>query len=319
MTSQPATPEPTERSTTPQPHAGEQVVVAVHVADSAMSVGLMTLQGALLDRDTTPIDRDLSGPKLYESLDALVQAQLTRGRDHHGVRPVAVGLGCTGPVARGATTVSPAAITAWRDFPLHDKLTTSTRLPVFGELDSKAFALAEGWLGAAAGHDSFIAIVVAAQVSGGIVLNGRLVDGASGSAGHLGHIIVEPNGRRCWCGARGCLDAEASAPAIESITGRSPTQPTYEIMQRTGRLVGRAVATVCNALDVDLAVIGGGVALGFGATFFNSAQETLDAHARLGYSRGARVTPARLGDRGPLVGAGALAVRGLRRARPSAG
>ena len=72
---------------------------------------------------------------------------------------------------------------------------------------------------------------------------------------------------------------------------------------------------MCNLLDLDLAVVGGSVALGFGATFFNSAQETLDGHAKLSFSRGARITPARLGDRGPLIGAGAVAIRGVRRAR----
>ncbi len=83
--------------------------------------------------------------------------------------------------------------------------------------------------------------------------------------------------------------------------------------------MGRAVASVCNLLDLDLAVVGGSVALGFGATFFNSAQAALDRHSRLEFSRGARITPARLGDRGPLIGAGAVGVRGLRRAgRPDA-
>ena len=150
-------------------------------------------------------------------------------------------------------------------------------------------------------------------VGGGIVLNGQLLDGATGNAGHIGHIVVEPNGRRCSCGARGCLEAEASGRAIEAITGRPPTEPSYEIMQRTGDLVGRAVASVCNVLDLDLVVVGGSVALGFGATFFNSAQAALDRHAQLDFSRGARVTPARLEDRGPLIGAGAVGMRGLRR------
>ena len=81
------------------------------------------------------------------------------------------------------------------------------------------------------------------------------------------------------CGARGCLEAEASGLAIEAITGRSPTEPTYEIMQRTGRLVGRAAASLCNLLDLDLVVVGGGVALGFAATFFNAAQEELSTPA----------------------------------------
>ena len=147
------------------------------------------------------------------------------------------------------------------------------------------------------------------------MLDGEVLDGASGNAGHVGHIIVEPNGRRCGCGARGCLEAEASGLAIEAITGRSPTEPTYEIMQRTGRLVGRAAATVCNLLDLELVVVGGGVALGFAATFFNSAQEELSADARLPYSKQTRITPTRLGDRGPLIGAGAVGIKGWGRER----
>ena len=127
-------------------------------------------------------------------------------------------------------------------------------------------------------------LTVSTGIGGGIVLDGELLDGASSNAGHLGHIIVEPNGRRCGCGARGCLEAEASGLAIEAITGRSPTEPTYEIMQRTGRLVGRGVASLCTLLDLELVVVGGGVALGFAATFFNAAQEELSTSARLPYT-----------------------------------
>jgi glucokinase len=89
-------------------------------------------------------------------------------------------------------------------------------------------------------------------------------------------------------------------------------------MQRSGRLVGKAVASVCNLLDLDLVVVGGGVALSFAATFFNAAQEALDEHSKIAYSKGARITPVRLGDRGPLIGAGAIAVRGLNRQRRQA-
>ena len=103
--------------------------------------------------------------------------------------------------------------------------------------------------------------------------------------------------------------------AIEAITGRSPTEPTYEIMQRTGRLVGHGVASLCTLLDIELVVVGGGVALGFAATFFNAAQEELGrTHARLPFepARPHRTGP-RLGDRGPLIGAGAVGIRGMRR------
>jgi glucokinase len=292
--------------------------LAVDIGSASMAAGLFTMHGELIDRDTIEVDHDLQGDALFARLRTLIDGQMDRARDHHRVIPIALGVSAAGPMTAQAESVSPVSIHAWRHFPLRERLVTATSLPVYGELDAKALALAEGWLGAAQGRQSFMAMVVSAGVSGGIVLNGQLLEGAEGNAGHVGHVIVEPNGRRCTCGARGCLEAEASGMAIEAITGRPPTSPTYEIMQRTGRLVGRAAASVCNVLDLDLVVVGGSVALGFGATFFNSAQETLDEHTKLAFSRGARITPVRLGDRGPLIGAGAVAVRGIHRARRGA-
>ncbi len=291
------------------------VVLAIDIGGTKMGVGLMTMQGELIDRDRVEVDHHLGADALFGTLNAVIETQLARAHDHHHMRPVAVGVGSAGPTTPDVETISPLNIHSWRNFPLRERLMAATHLPVFGDLDAKALALAEGWLGAAQGKQSFLAMVVSTGIGGGIVLNGQLLDGAGGNAGHVGHIIVEPNGRRCPCGSRGCLEAEASGVAIESITGRPPTEPTYEIMQRTGRLVGRACASVCNVLDLDLVVVGGSVALGFGATFFNSAQETLDEHTRLSFVRGARITPVRLGDRGPLIGAGAVAVRGIHRSR----
>ncbi|MGZ4678587.1 MAG: ROK family protein, partial [Ilumatobacteraceae bacterium] len=252
------------------------VVLAIDIGDVKLAAGLMTMKGELLDRDEVDIDYAMNAEALFASLNQIAQAQLERARTHHNARPVAVGVGCAGPVRPDVVAVSPTNIHAWRSFPLRSKLASATSLNVYGDLGAKALALAEGWLGAAQRRESFLAMVVSTSVEGGIVLNGQLLDGATGNAGHIGHTMVEPNGRRCLCGSRGCLEAEASGPAIEAITGRPPSEPTYEIMQRTGRLVGRAVASVCNLLDLDLAVVGGSIALGFGATFFNSAQESLD-------------------------------------------
>jgi glucokinase len=148
-------------------------------------------------------------------------------------------------------------------------------------------------------------------VGGGIVLDGRLLDGRSGNAGHIGHVIVKPGGRECFCGGRGCLEAEASGRAIEAITGRPPAEAGPDVVRRTGVLVGRAVASVANLLDLGLAVVAGSVALGFGPPFFVAAQGEIDALARLDFSRGSRIVPAGLGDAAPLVGAAAVGFRGL--------
>lgn len=290
-----------------------EVAIAIDIGGTKFAAGLVTRSGDLIDREQVRVDHNLSGDALFESLAEIVEHQRQRAVDHHSARPVVVGVGSAGPIERNVEHVSPLNIEVWRDYPLRARLAGVTKLPVYGEGDARALALAEGWLGAAKGSTGFMAMVVSTGVGGGIVLDGQLLDGATGNAGHVGHFVVEPNGRRCACGGRGCLEAEASGPAIEAITGRPPTEPSYEIMQRTGRLVGRAAASVCNLLDIDLVVVGGSVALGFGATFFLAAQESLSEHCQLSFSRSARITPVRLGDQGPLIGAGAVGWRGLRR------
>ena len=289
------------------------LALSIDIGGSKIAVGLVTRSGELIDRTQFVVNAQDSSEELFDDLSRAVDAQLLRAVDHHGVRPSVVGVGSAGPITANVETISPLNIPQWRGFELRQRLETLTGLPVFGDGDAKALALAEGWLGAARGIDNFMAMVVSTGVGGGIVLNGQLLDGETGNAGHIGHVIVEPNGRRCTCGGRGCLEAEASGPAIEAITGRSPTQPTYEIMVRTGRLVGRGVASACNLLDLKLVVVGGSVALGFGATFFNAAQRTLDELCTIEFSRKARIVPTRLSDEGPLIGASAVGWRGLNR------
>ncbi|MEY4364878.1 MAG: hypothetical protein RLZZ305_222 [Actinomycetota bacterium] len=289
------------------------LALAVDIGGTKFAVGLVTRAGELLDREVHRLDPRDTAEEHFDELARLVTSQVDRARQRHGMPLSVCGVGSAGPITRDAELVSPLNVPAWRNFPLRSRLEALTGLPVWGDGDAKALALAEGWLGAARGTDSYLAMVVSTGVGGGIVLNGELLEGATGNAGHIGHMVVEPNGRRCACGGRGCLEAEASGPAIEAITGRPPTEPTYETMQRTGRLVGRAVASVCNLLDLRLAVVGGSVAIGFGATFFTSAQRTLDELCGIEFARGARVVPARLGDQGPLIGAAAVGWRGLNR------
>ena len=89
------------------------------------------------------------------------------------------------------------------------------------------------------------------------------------------------------------------------MTGRHPAEAPPDVIERTGRLVGRAVASVANLLDLRLAVVAGSVALGFGDPFFAAAQTELDALSRLDFSRGTVIRPAGLGGAAPRVGAAA--------------
>jgi glucokinase len=210
----------------------------------------------------------------------------------------------------GGELVSPLNIPAWRNFPLRIRVAELTGLPTFIDNDAKALALADGWVGEAAGVDNYVSMVVSTGVGGGIVLNGRLLDGRDGNAGHIGHVVVEPDGRRCSCGGRGCLEAEASGLAIAARTGRSPAEAGPEVVERTGRLVGRAVASVANLLGLQMASVSGSVALGYGEPFLVAARGEFAVRARLPFSRDCRIVRSRLGPGGPLIGAGAVGWRG---------
>jgi glucokinase len=278
-------------------------VVAVDIGGTKLAVGVVGADGRVRDRRLVPTPRRVDADALFDTLAAAIDDLGDSAR-----RARAVGVGCGGPMSRGGETVSPLNIPAWRDFPLRLRLAEHCRLPVRIDNDAKALARAEGWIGAAAGVRDYIAMVVSTGVGGGIVLDGRLLDGADGNAGHVGHIIVVPDGAICGCGARGCVEAEASGTAIERITGRAPAAASPEVRARTGLLVGRGIASVANLLDLRLAVVSGSVALGYGETFFAAAQSEIDARCRLDFSRGTRVVPGALGDDGPLVGAAAVAL-----------
>ena len=279
-------------------------ILAVDIGGTKVAAGRIDGDGHLEVRSVraTP-DGDDGEAVLDAVLDAIAEV---RAGDE-----VVCGVGCGGPMTAGGATVSPLNIPGWRRFPLQARLEVALHLPVYVDNDAKALALGEGWLGAAAGEPDFIALVVSTGVGGGIVLDGRLLDGADGNAGHLGHVIVEPGGRVCECGARGCLEAEASGTAIAARTGRPPAEADAAERERAGRLVGRALASVANLLDLRLAVASGSVALGFGDAFFAAAQAELDRSARLDFSVGTRIVAGGLGDEGPLVGAAALALRAL--------
>ncbi len=221
--------------------------------------------------------------------------------------PAACGVGCGGPMERNGETVSPLNIPGWRSFPLRQRLEALTGLRVAVDNDAKALALGEGWLGAARGSANYLAMVVSTGVGGGIVLDGRLLDGEQGNAGHIGHVMVEPDGHPCACGARGCLEAEASGLSIERATGLPAAEAPLAVRRRTGALVGRAVSSVANLLDLELVVVAGSVALGFGEVFFEAARQEITLRSRLDFSRETRIVPAGLAAEGPLVGAAAVA------------
>lgn len=283
--------------------------LAVDVGGTKLAAGVVEPSGWVRIVRQVPTPATTDADALFAALCDLVDSVLlAASAAAPSAGPTCCGIGCGGPID-AAGRVSPLNIPAWRGFPLAERLAEHTGLRTAVDNDAKAMALAEGWCGAAAGATDFIAMVVSTGVGGGIVLDGRLLDGAAGNAGHIGHVVVEPDGRRCACGGRGCLEAEASGTAIRAATGRPADEAPLGVRERTGRLVGRAVASVVNLLDLRLAVVGGSVALGFGPEFFAAAEAELAERSRIEFAKGATIVPAGLGADAPIVGAAAVGWR----------
>lgn len=271
--------------------------VALDVGGTKLAAGVVDDGGRVLRRArlATPVTGD---PEvLWAAVVALLDEVRTGGE-------TVAGAGCGGPMTADGSLVSPLHIPAWRGFPLAARLREHLGVPVRVANDAHAVALAEGWRGAAAGERHFLGMVVSTGVGGGIVLDGRLL---RGNAGHVGHVVVRPDGRACRCGGRGCLEAEISGVAVAERTGAPAEHASSDVVIDAGALLGRAVASVCNLLDLRLAVVAGSVALGWGEPFFAAARRELDERCRLTFSAGGRVVPSALGDDAGLVGAASLA------------
>ena len=277
-------------------------VLAIDVGGTKVDVALVELSGEF--HSLGRIDTKASGENLFDDI-------VTLARSAGDVSAIPVGVGSGGPMTLGGEEVSPLNIPAWRSFPLVARLSEALSTTVWVDNDAKALALAEGRFGAAQNLSNYVSMVVSTGVGGGIVLDGQLLDGAKGNAGHIGHIVVNPGGQLCKCGVRGCLEAEASGTGIAAITGKPASEASLEIRRRTGEMVGRAAGIASSLLDVTDFFVAGSVALGYGDDFFASATRVAGEWAGLDFSRGVRVRPSGLGSNGPILGAACVAWRKL--------
>ena len=179
-------------------------------------------------------------------------------------------------------------------------------MPVVLDNDAKAIALAEGWIGAASGQRNYLAMVVSTGIGGGLVIDGKLLGGEVGNAGHIGHVNVLPDGPLCVCGSMGCLEAVASGCAIEKETGKPAEEASEEIKIRCGYFVGKAVSIAVNLLNIPTVLIGGSVALGFGATFLDQVRLTAASFCGLDFTQNLQINFVALKKEAPLVGAAAV-------------
>ncbi len=300
-----------------QPVDDQPGVLALDIGGTKIAAALVSADGAVV--------RTVRGPTAADPW-PVVAALLEEVRAGAGI--AGVGVGCGGPMSWPSGVVSPLNIAGWRGFPLRERLAEAyPGMPVRLHNDAAAVAVGEHWRGAGRDVDNVLGMVVSTGVGGGLVLGGRLIDGATGNAGHIGHVVVEPDGPACACGGRGCLEAVARGPAVvawarvrgsAAADGRALAalaaggdHVALAALERAGTAVGVGIASAAALLDVTVVALGGGFA-NSGPPFWEPLQKAFALHARLGFLGDTRVVPAALGNDAGLVGAAALVLAGER-------
>jgi len=270
-------------------------------------------------------------------------------RIHHAARHLVgkgrvagVGIGCAGLLdSRSKRLRASPNLPGWQGAALERIAGVHFGVPILVENDATCAAFGESFARGPNGRD-LVMITLGTGVGGGIISDGRVVQGVSGFAGEIGHMIVDPNGPRCRCGARGCLEAYAGAYGIArtarhalrrrgkrrlAMGGRLDARAVFEAARRgdpaareavrvTGERLGTAIASLLNLLNPSMVVIGGGIAASFDA-LSPHVRRTVERGAFAATARAARIEPSRLGNDAAVVGA-AMLVHGARpRRRPA--
>ncbi|MEB3983524.1 ROK family protein [Mycobacterium sp. 663a-19] len=298
------------------------LTLCLDIGGTKIAAALADPGGALVHTTTRPTPPRASAEDVWAAVAASIA-------DAVGAAPgpvAAVGIASAGPIDLRTGCVSPINIGSWRDFPLRDRVAAAVPgVPVRLGGDGVCMALGEHWRGAGRDARFLLGMVVSTGVGGGLVLDGAPYTGRTGNAGHVGHVVVERDGLPCSCGGRGCVETVAAGPSLvrwARANGWSapPDAGATQLAAAAARgdaLALRAFHRAANALaamiasvgavcDLDLVVIGGGVAKS-GPLLFDPLRAALADYAGLDFLAGLRVVPAELGGEAGLVGAARLA------------
>lgn len=290
-------------------------VLALDIGGAKFAVARVDASGTLLDRAEHPV-----GQSPTATLRGLVA-------DFTDPSVTAVGIGSAGPIDAVAGTVSPINIPRWRGYRLAaavQRLVPGVPVSLAG--DAQCMVLGEWWRGGHSGS-SLLGIVVSTGVGGGLVIDGRPWMGRTGNAGHIGHVLIDPDGEPCVCGARGCLETIAAGPGLVRwalaqgwtlATGRPDVKALAEAaragariplvaFQRAASALATAILNTTAVLDVRDVVIGGGVAAA-DDLLLDPLRRTIAERAGMSYLRELHVKPTALDRDAGLYGAAALAL-----------
>ena len=294
------------------------LTLCLDIGGTKIAAGLADPSGVLVHTTIRSTPAAASAEQVWDAVAATI-SEVLRAADG-SVR--AVGVASAGPIDLDSGSVSPINIPSWHGFPLRDRVATAVPgVPVQLGGDGVCMAVGEHWLGAGRGARFLLGMVVSTGVGGGLVLDGAPYAGRTGNAGHVGHVVVEQDGEPCTCGGHGCVETIASGPSMarwarangwsappgagaKELAGAAASGDAVALaaFRRGTTALARAIASVAAVCDLDLVVIGGGVAQS-GPLLFEPLRAALAEYARLDFLRGLRVVPAQLGAEAGLVGA----------------
>lgn len=269
-------------------------VVGVDIGGTNLVVGVVPFDGGdpvgLRTRSTEP---ERGADAAVADIVRMAEDAIGETLDLHGgdrSNFCGAGIGCPGPLDLRAGTVIATPNLGWRDYPIRDRIADALELPASLDNDANCATYGEWWLGAGRGATSLVGITLGTGIGGGLILDGRLVRGASNVAGEIGHTTIDFTGRRCACGNYGCLEAYASGPNIaararegleagyesilpELVEGdlKRITAATvydallrgdhyaHEVMTETAKILGAGIANMVNLLNPERVVVVGGV------------------------------------------------------------
>ncbi len=292
-----------------------------------------------LDAGSHEAGRDYRPTEAEEGPEAVIERMAASARAAAGDRTIR-GVGISTPGPSNPTTgivTTPPNLPGWRDVPLARLLGERLGLPAWIENDANAAALAEARVGAGRNVQHLVLLTLGTGVGGGLVLDGRLYRGASGAAGELGHMQLEPQGPVCGCGRRGCLEALASGVAlgreadaiaaaepeglVATIARREGVEPDARILdlaadagdraadaaiRKAGRYLGAGLTNLVDLFNPELIVIGGSLRK-LGDRYLAEATAVAAREAFPQSFADVRIVEAELGDDAPAIGAALVA------------
>ncbi|MBU5637698.1 ROK family protein [Geomonas sp. Red69] len=286
-----------------------------------VDLGGSNLRFALVDRQGRVLARSAEPTLPAAGLDSLLRRLLSRVERLQeeaariGAPLAALAVGVPGLVCSDGVVRASVNVPALEGVPLARELFVATGMPVAVLNDANACALGEQGYGAGRGYRSLIALTIGTGVGSGLILDGKLWTGVDGAAGEFGHIPVEPEGRPCGCGSRGCLEQYASAGAIArdgedaaavARRARLGDAAALAAFAEAGRYLGIAAAGVVNLLNLEAVILCGGVAQSFDLLAPALRRELVSRTFSFSGGR-VRVAPGELGDDAGVLGAAVAA------------